>query len=400
MFDKDGSGSIDMVELRGVLKSLGQYPTPVELADLLQRMDANGNGVVDFDEFAEAMLGQAKDEETEQQLREVQEVFALFDADGSGLLSVGELQRALRILGVRLSRPEAELLMQEVDADGDGEISCDELLQYVLSLDEEGDVEAGTAGGGAGAPEGGRLSGSRCSRHSVSSGCRAPVPIASMAASALSRVLAAPPKRAWARYIHHLERSPRLTKSCTSVVAACLGDFLAQKISHWDEKSWDYDFARTARMAFFNAGMGVLGHEYYQVLDGRVMPHASKSLRAVAMKIGIDQFMFAPVCTSVFYFYKVLMEGRPGDYFSEVQEKLVPTLLAGYRLWIPAHVINFALVPNRQRILYANVVSIFGTYILSRAQAGDYNKKPSPPAGKHRHATSEVVFDGVMIKED
>lgn len=35
-----------MVELRGVLKSLGQYPTPVELADLLQRMDANGNGVV------------------------------------------------------------------------------------------------------------------------------------------------------------------------------------------------------------------------------------------------------------------------------------------------------------------------------------------------------------------
>ena len=126
-------------------------------------------------------------------------------------------------------------------------------------------------------------------------GCRAPVPIASMAASALSRVLAAPPKRAWARYIHReacparlhatlhspqqvdampasgqalrpaaaldlpcstpaplpprpplpscarpdLERSPRLTKSCTSVVAACLGDFLAQKISHWDEKSWE-----------------------------------------------------------------------------------------------------------------------------------------------------------------
>lgn len=99
----------------------------------------------------------------------LQEVFALFDADGSGLLSVGEvrpaaptnpatqpavrapgagldrplrvpllfsrsppscpsrptrlqLQRALRILGVRLSRPEAELLMQEVDADGDGEV--------------------------------------------------------------------------------------------------------------------------------------------------------------------------------------------------------------------------------------------------------------------------------------
>ncbi len=29
-----------------------------------------------------------------------------------------------------------------------------------------------------------------------------------------------------------------------------------------------YDWARTARLAVFNAGMGVLGHEYYQVLDG------------------------------------------------------------------------------------------------------------------------------------
>jgi hypothetical protein len=26
----------------------------------------------------------------------------------------------------------------------------------------------------------------------------------------------------------------------------------------------------------------------------------------------------------------------------------VPTLLAGYKLWIPAHIVNFALVPNRQ----------------------------------------------------
>lgn len=29
-----------------------------------------------------------------------------------------------------------------------------------------------------------------------------------------------------------------------------------------------YDWARTARLAAFNAGMGVLGHEYYRVLDG------------------------------------------------------------------------------------------------------------------------------------
>jgi Ca2+-binding EF-hand superfamily protein len=47
--------------------------------------------VVDFGEFAEAMLGQQEDEETEAQLREMQEVFALFDTDGSGQLSADEV---------------------------------------------------------------------------------------------------------------------------------------------------------------------------------------------------------------------------------------------------------------------------------------------------------------------
>ena len=32
------------------------------------------------------------------------------------------------------------------------------------------------------------------------------------------------------------------------------------------------------------------------------------------------------------------------------------------RLWVPAHVFNFAFVPNRQRILYANIISIAGRH--------------------------------------
>ncbi|KAL4438491.1 hypothetical protein ABPG77_000139 [Micractinium sp. CCAP 211/92] len=144
--DKDGSGSIDLHELRQVLRALGQFPTPVELAELMERMDANRNGVVEFEEFAEAMMGAAADEEAERQLREVQEVFALFDVDGSGSLSAEEVQRSLRILGVSLTAAETQLLVSEIDANGDGEISCDELLQYVLSMDdEESDEEQGHA---------------------------------------------------------------------------------------------------------------------------------------------------------------------------------------------------------------------------------------------------------------
>ncbi len=39
------------------------------------------------------------------------------------------------------------------------------------------------------------------------------------------------PGRLWRKYLHHLDRSPILTKTCTSVLATVVGDMLAQQAS-------------------------------------------------------------------------------------------------------------------------------------------------------------------------
>ena len=80
----------------------------------------------------------------------------------------------------------------------------------------------------------------------------------------------------------------------------------------------------------------------------------------------------------------------------ELQQKLWPTLKAGWTLWPAAHVINFAFVPTQHRILYANIVSIAGTFLLSRAAAGDYTHSRKGSAGM----PNEVLFDGVTVKLD
>jgi len=56
LFDKDDSGSIDASELKACLRAMGHYPTPMELEDLMRRMDTDGNGEIDFDEFVKAMV--------------------------------------------------------------------------------------------------------------------------------------------------------------------------------------------------------------------------------------------------------------------------------------------------------------------------------------------------------
>lgn len=50
-FDKSGDGQISVQELGVIMKQLGQNPTKAELQDIVQEIDEDGNGEIDFDEF-------------------------------------------------------------------------------------------------------------------------------------------------------------------------------------------------------------------------------------------------------------------------------------------------------------------------------------------------------------
>ena len=48
----------------------------------------------------------------------------------------------------------------------------------------------------------------------------------------------------------------------------------------------------------------------------------------------------------------------PDVWRVHVQEKLLPTVTTGWKLWIPAHAINFGFVPPSQRVLYVNIIAV------------------------------------------
>ncbi|CAL8281234.1 unnamed protein product [Lota lota] len=56
VFDRDGNGFISKQELGVAMRSLGYMPNEVELEVIIQRLDMDGDGQVDFEEFV-ALLG-------------------------------------------------------------------------------------------------------------------------------------------------------------------------------------------------------------------------------------------------------------------------------------------------------------------------------------------------------
>ena len=55
LFDKDGSGSIDVNELRDAMKALGIHIKKDMLRELMNKVDKDGSGEIDDQEFAALM---------------------------------------------------------------------------------------------------------------------------------------------------------------------------------------------------------------------------------------------------------------------------------------------------------------------------------------------------------
>ena len=130
LFDKDSDWTILTKELGTVMRSLGQNPTEAELQDMINEVDADGNGTIDFPEFLSLMARKMKDQDTEEELIEA---FKVFDRDGNGLISAAELRHVMTNLGEKLTDEEVDEMIREADLDGDGHINYEEFVRMMMA---------------------------------------------------------------------------------------------------------------------------------------------------------------------------------------------------------------------------------------------------------------------------
>ncbi|XP_058105407.1 calmodulin-1-like [Magnolia sinica] len=131
LFDKDGDGCITIEELATVIRSLGQDPTEEELQDMINEVDVDGNGTIEFGEFLNLMARKMKETDAEEELREA---FRVFDRDQNGYISANELRHVMINLGEKLTDEEVEQMIREADMDGDGQVNYEEFVRMMMAV--------------------------------------------------------------------------------------------------------------------------------------------------------------------------------------------------------------------------------------------------------------------------
>ncbi|XP_037838654.1 troponin C, skeletal muscle isoform X2 [Chlorocebus sabaeus] len=131
MFDADGGGDISVKELGTVMRMLGQTPTKEELDAIIEEVDEDGSGTIDFEEFLVMMVRQMKEDAKGKSEEELAECFRIFDRNADGYIDPEELAEIFRASGEHVTEEEIESLMKDGDKNNDGRIDFDEFLKMM-----------------------------------------------------------------------------------------------------------------------------------------------------------------------------------------------------------------------------------------------------------------------------
>jgi len=128
VYDKNHDGTITTKELSTVMRSLGQNPTDAEVQDMINEVDVDGSGDMEFPEFCVMMVKKMQESDTES---EVQEAYRVFDNDRDGYISASELRMIFAALPERLSAEEIDEMLEAADEDGSGRFEYSEFKQML-----------------------------------------------------------------------------------------------------------------------------------------------------------------------------------------------------------------------------------------------------------------------------
>lgn len=149
--DKDGDGQVSHQEMQNFLEQLKLSIPKSYITKFIRILDEDCSGIITKEEYYKTLSAYSVQTESQNQSGrtiqqealikftevlkkkeiEPQEMFNLCDIDMSGCITLKELERYIKILGINFQEKETAALMNLFDSNSNGEITTDEFLKYM-----------------------------------------------------------------------------------------------------------------------------------------------------------------------------------------------------------------------------------------------------------------------------
>lgn len=125
----------------------------------------------------------------------------------------------------------------------------------------------------------------------------------------------------------------------------------------------DHDWLRALRMTSYGFLLyGPGSYAWYQYLD-HCLP--KQTVQNLMLKVLLNQVVLGPSVIAVVFAWNNLWQGKLSQLPEKYQRDALPTLLYGFRFWIPVSILNFWAVPIQARVAFMSTGSIFWNFCLS-----------------------------------
>lgn len=190
-----------------------------------------------------------------------------------------------------------------------------------------------------------------------------------------SATMTATANHLWGKYNHQLNVNPVITKSLTAGAIAFSADIICQlffpttvkkiKKPMKDRINWQ----RTANFTLINlVFVPPMVHYWYGFLSTRIL---GAGVVPTLKRVALDQFIFAPLFIPAFLFASFFLEGKLDQLPNKLRADWFSTVIMNYKVWIPAQLVNFSVVPPQLRVLWGNFIGFFWNIYFS----GSINKE-------------------------
>jgi calmodulin len=130
--------TITAKELGTVMAKCGRTPSNTELEAMVNKVNSNNDGKINFGEFLVIMQKMGVNEKLykfdNSDYTRIKEAFSFVDKDGDRFISAKELKQAMKSLGQESTQEDIKRLMEEADTDGDGLINFYEFSMMMKEL--------------------------------------------------------------------------------------------------------------------------------------------------------------------------------------------------------------------------------------------------------------------------